>query len=279
MNDDPGRAERLMQETADWWRTGITRVEPNHIRIRGYAIEELMGRIGLAEMQWLLVHGELPTRAQAALLEAAMLGCVDHGPHAPSIAAARVAVTCGVAMNGAMAQSAGVLGDIHGGAIQQAMELYESVAGRVGPDAALGEVADAVDRFAEGYGGFVPGFGHRFHTNDPRTPRLLALAEDARAEGVIGGRFIDLARQVEAAIEHRKGRRIPMNIDGAAAAVYLELGFAPPLGRGLLVLARLMGAMANAWEQMCQGGRIKGPVPKGVGYHYEGPDPRVFPSS
>ncbi len=230
-------------------------------------------------MQWLLVHGELPTHPQAALLEAAMLGCVDHGPHAPSIAAARVAVTCGVAMNGALAQSAGVLGDIHGGAIQQAMELYAGIAGQLGPDSTLDDIADLVDRFARDYGGFVPGFGHRFHSNDPRTPRLLALAEHARAEGVIGGRFMDLAQRVAAAIEHRRGRRIPMNIDGAAAAVYLELGFAPPLGRGLLVLARLMGAMAHAWEQMCQGGRIKGPVPKDIGYRYDGPAPRAFPAS
>lgn len=270
---------RLIEETEAWWRTAITDVEPNRIHIRGYPVQDLIGRIGLGDMLWLLVRGELPSRAQVALMEAAMLGTVDHGPHAPSIAIARMAVTCGSPMNEAMAQGTGVLGDIHGGAIQQAMELFQALAAELAHPYDEEAVTAHLRRHLAEIGGYLPGFGHRFHTHDPRTPRLLGLADRARAEGVIDGRTIDLARAVEAGLERVKGRRIGMNIDGAAAAVYLELGFAPPIGRGLLVLSRSLGVMAHAWEQMCQGGRIKGPVPKGMRYRYEGPAPRQVPDA
>ena len=67
-----------------------------------------------------------------------------------------------------------------------------------------------------------------------------------------------------------------MNIDGATAVIYSELGFAPPLGRGLFVLSRSVGILAHAWEQTQQGGRIKGPMPPNIPFQYTGSPPRRF---
>lgn len=86
------------------------------------------------------------------------------------------------------------------------------------------------------------------------------------------------ARAVEAELETRKGRRIPMNIDGATAAVFCELGFAPQLGRGLFVLSRSVGILAHAWEQTVQSGRIKGPAPPQASYFYTGSALRKLPT-
>ncbi len=77
-------------------------------------------------------------------------------------------------------------------------------------------------------------------------------------------------------MQRRKGRKIPMNIDGATAVIYSELGFSPALGRGLFILSRSVGILAHAWEQSQQGGRIKGPMPPGIPYRYTGPVPRDF---
>ena len=52
------------------------------------------------------------------------MAAVDHGPQAPSIAIARMAATCGVGINNAMASAINVLGDVHGGAGEQAVELF-----------------------------------------------------------------------------------------------------------------------------------------------------------
>ncbi len=61
-----------------------------------------------------------------------------------------------------------------------------------------------------------------------------------------------------------------MNIDGATAIIYGELGFEPSLARGLFILSRSVGILAHAWEQKQQGGRIKGPLPPSLGYTYTG---------
>jgi hypothetical protein len=87
----------------------------------------------------------------------------------------------------------------------------------------------------------VPGFGHRFHPTDPRAPRLLQLVDEAANAGHVRGVFATIGRPVEKILARRKGRKIPMNIDGATAVVFAELGFAPALCRGLFVLVALGG--------------------------------------
>lgn len=262
-----------------WWCTSIIDIEPGRIRVRGYPIEELIGRITFPDMIWLMLRGELPTPAQRRLLEAALVASVDHGPQAPSISIARMAMTCGVGINNAMASAINALGDVHGGAGQQCMELYTAIAAREDGGAARAEAtaAEVAQRIQKG--GQIPGFGHRFHPIDPRAGRLLALVEEAREQGAVSGRFAAIGRAVEDALAAAKKKHVPMNIDGVTAVVYSELGFPPPLGRGLFVLSRSVGILSHAWEQSCQGGRIKGPMPPSIPYTYQGPPLRHFEES
>nr|WP_145548749.1 citryl-CoA lyase [Variovorax boronicumulans] len=264
----------------DWWRTAIIDMHPGVIRFRGYAIEELIGRVGFAQMVWLMTRGELPDAGQARLLEAALVAGVDHGPQAPSIAIARMATTCGVGLNNAMASAVNVLGDVHGGAGEQAVEMFEDIARRQDTGASLADSTRAgLDKAIEDRGKFVSGYGHRFHPLDPRAPRLLALVDEAARSGLVGGRFAAIGRAVEEELAARKGgRRIPMNIDGATAVIYAELGFPAPLARGLFCLSRSVGILSHAWEQTGQGGRNKGPIPRNYLWTYDGPAPRDVPT-
>ena len=272
----PGSAQR---ESEDWWRTSIIEMSPGVIRYRGYPIEELISqRVSLARMIWLMTRGELPTKAQGALLEAALMSAVDHGPQAPSIAISRMAATCGVGLNSAMASAVNVLGDVHGGAGQQAVELYQDIAARI--DGGTGEpdaVRAGLDAFVAAHGKVIPGFGHRFHPVDPRTAPLLALVDEAARQGAVSGRYAAIGRAVEAHLAAKKGKPIPMNIDGATAVIYAELGFPAPLARGLFCLSRSVGILAHAWEQIEQGGRIKGPLPRRYTWTYDGPARRPVP--
>jgi citrate synthase len=269
-------AERL---TRDWWRTGIIEMSPGVIRFRGYPIEELIGRASFAQMIWLMTRGELPSRAQAELLDAALTAGVDHGPQAPSIAIARMAATCGVDLNNAIASALNVLGDVHGGAGEQTVELFQAIGERLARgEAESAAVQAALTEFTARQGKFIPGYGHRFHPVDPRAPRLLELVDAAARAGVVDGRFARIGRAVEAALAERKGgKRIPMNIDGATAVIYAELGFPAPLARGLFCLSRAVGILAHAWEQMQEGGRNKGPIPRQYIPTYDGPGTRRFP--
>lgn len=271
MSENRKRAE-------DWWATSIIKMRPGSIRMRGYAIEGLIGRVGFVEMAWLMLRGELPSRPQAKLLEAAMVAGVDHGPQAPSIAVARIAITGGTGINGAMASAINTLDDVHGGAGEQAVELYNDIAARA-ETRPLGEaVADILQARRAAGEKYVPGFGHRFHPIDPRAPRLLELVDQATQEGVVSGRFAAIARAIDADLAAAKGRTIPLNIDGATAVVYAELGFPPALCRGLFVLSRSVGILAHAYEESLSGKRNKGPIPRQWLWTYDGPADREIPS-
>jgi citrate synthase len=275
-NESNAGAEQALR---DWWRTSIIEMAPGVIRYRGYPIEQLIGRVSLPHMIWLMTRGELPSDAQALLLDAAFVAAVDHGPQAPSIAISRMAATCGVGLNNAMASAVNVLGDVHGGAGEQAVEMYESIARRMDEGEPFEAAVKAgLDEAIALRGKFVSGFGHRFHPVDPRAPPLLELVDEAARTGAVSGRYARIARGVEDELAARKnGRRIPMNIDGATAVVYAELGFPAPLARGLFCLSRSVGILAHAWEQMQQGGRNKGPIPRQYIWTYEGPQERAVP--
>ncbi|AOB29972.1 citrate synthase [Bordetella sp. H567] len=276
MNENEIGGEGL--ESRKWWHTEITDMRPGVIRYHGYAIEDLIGNVGFAQMAWLMLRGELPTPGQGRLLDAALMAGVDHGPQAPSIAIARMAATCGVGLNNAMASAVNVLGDVHGGAGEQAVGLYEDAAARMRAGASrVAAVQGALDTYIENHGKFVSGFGHRFHPIDPRAPRLLALVDEAARAGEVSGEYAAIARAIEAELAARKDRTIPMNIDGATAVIYAELGFPAPLARGLFCLSRSVGILAHAWEQTRQGGRNKGPIPRQYIPVYEGHPPRPLP--
>ncbi len=261
MTDPAGRNDA--DAICHWWRTEIIDMAPGRIAFRGHPIQDLIGNVSFAQMIWLMVRGNLPTPEQAALFECALVAGVDHGPQAPSIAAARMAATCGLGLNNVMATGVNMLGDVHGGAGEQCAELYFDVAKRM-DDGAEQEVAvrDGIAAWCEENGKIVSGFGHRFHKPvDPRAPRLMALVREAAMSGTVDGRFADIGEAIQTEIGRKRGADIAMNIDGATAVIFCELGFPAPLSRGLFCLSRSVGVLSHGWEQIQQGGRNKGPMP------------------
>ncbi|MFF4615247.1 citryl-CoA lyase [Nonomuraea jabiensis] len=304
------------EQVTGWWATAISDISPGVIRLHGYPVEQLIGRLSFADTIWLMLRGDVPSPGQSALFEAALVSGVDHGPQAPSIAAARMAATCGVGLNTAVATGVGLLGDVHGGAGQECMAVLADIRGRATADAAKAEpteaeptgaeptgaeptgaeptgaelagaeptggglaeggLAGAVSEVLAGYRGakrYFPGFGHRFHPRDPRRDPLVRAIEDAARDGVVEGAYLRIGLEIE-----RQLAPVPMNVDGATAIVYSELGFAPELGRGLFVLSRAVGVLAHAWEEHGEGRRIKGPIPPPLLPTYRGPEPRDLPT-
>ena len=256
---------------ADWWGTAVSRIEPNVVELRGTPVQDLIGTIGFGSMIWLMLRGERPSDQQSNLLEAALVAGVDHGPHAPSIAVARMAATCGIGLNNAMASAINTLGDSHGGAGQDCVVMLDEIRRREASGEALPEAVDEVIAAWRGRGiRYLPGFGHRFHTRDPRRDPLLGLVEKAVAEGVVSGGHLRAALAVETVLNRGASNPVPMNIDGATAVIYAELGFPAPLARGLFVLSRSVGILAHAWEETGQGRRNKGPIPPDIRPTYLG---------
>jgi citrate synthase len=256
--------EPTIQDVADWWTTAVSRVEPDVIELRGRPIQDVIADTSFIGVIWLLLRGHPPTAAQEHLLEAAMVASVDHGPHAPSIAVARMAATCGVGLNNAMASAVNLLGDSHGGAGEQCLEMLAAIADRHSGGQPLPDAAESVVEEYRTRSKYLPGFGHRFHRVDPRREPLLQRVDAAVAAGTVDGRYLRAAQAVEPILARGRSQPIPINIDGCTAVVYGELGFAPPLARGLFVLSRSVGILAHAWEETGQGRRNKGPIPPAV---------------
>src|SRR6059036_2878112 len=130
----------------DTWRTAIVDAGPDHIRVRGHDVLDLMRQATFTDLIFLLHHERLPSAAERRLLDAILVGVADHGAGAPSCAAARLAAS-GNRQSASAAIAAGILtiGDEHGGAGSGCMELiiagleqarrdgvsFEDVAGRI----------------------------------------------------------------------------------------------------------------------------------------------------
>jgi citrate synthase len=256
-----GATDSERDGVAEWWATAITRIEPGVIEFRGEPISDVITQRGLPEVIWLLLRGGSPTPAQARLLEAAMVASVDHGPQAPSIAAARMAVTCGVGLNNAVATGINMLGDVHGGAGEQCLVMLTEVMERENEGQDSAEAAHATVRTWREKVRYLPGFGHRFHPVDPRREPLITMVTEARDQGEVSGEYLRAGLAIEAELAKATGKNVPMNIDCLTAIIYGELGFAAPLARGLFVLSRAVGVLAHAWEESQSGQRIKGPIP------------------
>lgn len=272
-----------------WWETAISDVTDGRIVLRGRHVEDLIGTTTFVQHLVFLFSGRMLRPVAAGLLEAVMVAAADHGPRAPSIAAARMAATCGVTFNSAVATGINLLGATHGGAAGDAMRVLLAVdasarngrtsegdgaasdgdrAGADGSDArpdpaALDSAAEIFVRRARRAREPVAGYGHQLHSLDPRRGPVLALLEDAAAEGAIDGWFLQVALAIESALARIVGRPVTLNIDGLWAVVCCELHLPPDFAMGAFCLSRGAGIVAHAYEEASTGVRIKGPCPPG----------------
>jgi citrate synthase len=249
------------------WRTAISTSDDQHIWIQGYDVTQLMASATFADVVFLLHKGQLPSEAERRVVDAMLIASADHGPGSPSAAAARTVATGNrVAPEAAIAAGVLAIGDAHGGAGLACLQLITDAMNEVrtsGADAAA--VARRVVAEARAEQRRLPGIGHRTHTRDPRTDVLFDLARTGRiaADGVAF--MLELERVVAEAI-----KPLPINVDGAIAAVLYDLGFPPVLGKLLFIIGRVAGLSAQVVEEYTRerAMRIKIPVT------YDGPAPR-----
>lgn len=250
------------------WKTSIVDAGPTHLRVRGHDVLALMRQATFTDMIFLLHHTRLPTAEERRLIDAILIGSADHGPGAPSCAAARLAAS-GNRQSLSAAIAAGVLtiGDEHGGAGSSCMELLaEGIDGAAREGTTFEVEAARIVERARANKTRLPGFGHRVHSVvDPRVDVLFTLAQENR----LAGNGITFARALERAIADRIGP-IPLNIDGALAAILHDLGFPPMVGRLLFIVSRVAGVSAEVLEECTREKpmRMKFPV------EYDGVPPR-----
>ena len=141
------------------WRTAITLIEPNKILVRGYPLDELMGRASFAEAIYLLLSGELPPPAVGQLMEALLVSSIDHGATPPSTLAA-----CNVATTGAPLRAAAAAGVLAfgspmggGGTIEACFQFLEEGLALVGEMGVLRRRGSSPRRPGASHGRYTPG--------------------------------------------------------------------------------------------------------------------------
>jgi citrate synthase len=224
----------------DWLRTGIGASDRDSITLMGRDLaNDLMGKVTLTELTFLLVQKRLPSEQETRLLDAVLVSLADHGL-TPTVLAARLTYTgAPESIQGAIAAGLLGAGSVFLGVVEDTARFLDAIIdGDVDAAAAVAALLDAGRR--------VPGLGHPIHkVEDPRTPRIYAIAEET---GLVGEHLRTL-RAVADAHEQQTGRRLPVNGAGVAGAALADLGFPPELLRGLALLTRTAGLLGHLAEE------------------------------
>lgn len=251
------------------WKSSITMVEPNHLITKGYRQQDLMGNIPFPQVVYLLITGQLPSKAHGKMMDAILTACIDHGVTSPSPMAARVVASGGVPLPSAVAAGILSIGDAHGGAIEKGARFMQAGVKRMKEeDCSVDKMAKTLVAEARERHERILGFGHRVHSEDPRTVRLFALADEL----TVAGDHIRLAESIEKELASSLGKKLPINVDGAIAAVISDMDLDWRLGKAFFLLGRVAGLTAQVYEEQT---RFK-PMRKmfSVDCEYDGPKER-----
>lgn len=231
---------------AENWKTAITDTSSEKLVVRGVEITEAMERLTFGAMVYLLWKGVPPTPAEARLIDAILVSSVDHGTTPPSSLATRVVMSGGNPLNAAVAAGVLAIGDSHGGAIEACARLFQDWLKMRDESPDTSQLASIIVQEFQEKQQRIPGYGHRIYKRDPRTLKLIEIAEREK----LRGKATDLALAIQDELEkHSGGKPLPLNVDGIIAALMTDLGFPYGLGKGFFILSRTAGLIAHAHEE------------------------------
>jgi citrate synthase len=236
--------------------------------VRGYDIADLMGRASFGAAVHLILTGELPAPPVARLMDAVLVASIDHGATPPSALAARTVASTGASLSAAVAAGIMSINRHHGGAIEDCARQLKAIADcSTSQSISMEDAATRILAAMKEKGDRMPGFGHRYHTRDPRTPRLFELAREAGVDGA----HMQAARAVEKSFAEAR-KPLPINVDGAIGAILADLGMNPAAFNGIFMIARTPGLVAHVIEEQSREKPMRRIDP--INHGYDGPPAR-----
>ncbi len=233
-------------------KTDIGWSTPESITIFGQDFpSKILGYLSFGDMAFMELTTRRPNDNESKMFNAMLVTLVEHGLTPSSLTARMTYLGAPEAMQAAVAAGLCGLGSVFVGSIEGAAEmLYE----------ALPQDADEIEKnkadFAALAGSIVsrfqtarqilPGIGHPFHKPiDPRTPRLIELAESTG----FAGPYVRLIQEIASEATRKKGKPLPANATGILGALCCEFGFDQKICRGLGVMARAVGLVGHILEE------------------------------
>jgi citryl-CoA lyase len=220
------------------WKTAISKVSENKETIRGYDLSELVKNKSFVETIFLILKGNLPNEKESTMLNALFTAAIDHGVGTASVMTSRMVASAGNSMHTALAAGILAMGKLHGGATAGAAKFFAE-------NMEIKNVAELVASLKEKKIR-LPGYGHKVLTHDHRTDTLFAVAKITK----FYGQHCRFAEEVEKELNKISSKPLPLNIDGAMAAIILDMGFAWQMAKGFFLIARVPGLVAHIYEEM-----------------------------
>ena len=215
------------------WETSISSSGKDAV-VRGEELEDVM-EMDFSDAIFLILKGERPNKEESEMFNTVLSSCIEHGVGNPSTVAARTVQSGGNSMNTSVAAGISALGDKHGGAIEECMELLQS-------NASAKEIVEEKLKNDEK----IPGLGHKVYKDeDPRSQKMLDKAENLGLKS----EFTEKMLKIQEIFGEEKVDLV-LNVDGAIAGIMSDLGFEPELGKGFFIIARTPGLVAHVREEM-----------------------------
>ena len=221
------------------WKTKISKVNEKEETIRGFKLDDLIGKVSFSEMIFILLQGKKPTKEEAKIMDAVLVATCEHGLYPPSTLSTRIAASSTGNISVALASGILTIGKFHGGAIESLAKILQENKSKTAKDI-VQEFSIKKER--------IPGYGHKMYTEDPRTIRLFKIAKDLN----INGSYVKLALAIEKELEKSTGRKLCLNIDGCIAALISELKFDWRMANMFFILPRILGLTAHYHEEITE---------------------------
>ena len=220
----------------------------------------------IEESIFLALSGRKPSAAEADLIRAVFVSCVDHTPATPSSLAAITSYSGGNSLKTALAAGITSMGEAHAGAGEGTARILIDFLARMREAEAEGRVFEAdgvrvadikelavyvVNKITGAFGdakGRIPGFGHRYYGlygRDPRATTLLAIVDELG----LAGDYCTLAREIETVLRKKKSSALCFNVDGVIGALLCDLKLAPETGKAFFIIPRTAGLLGQLLEQ------------------------------
>ncbi len=228
------------------FKTAITKIEDGKESIRGKKFSGLVREHTFTEVIYLILKGELPSEIHKKMFDAIFISVIDHGAGTASAMNARISASARNPMHASVAAGLLGLGERHGTVIEQAMNFFYANKGNEDIAFLLKEMKAKKE--------FVMGYGHKiFKDKDPRAQVLLSVAKELG----LYGEYCAFAEQMVAELESISSGSLPLNADGAIAAILCDMGFDEKIGNGIFVISRVPGLVAHIVEERTNDEGIK----------------------
>lgn len=226
------------------WKTSLSQLDDGKEKIRGYDLTDLVEKSTFVDSIFLLWIGRLPSKNESRMLNALFTSCIDHGVGASSTTVARTVASTGNSLHTALAAGITALGELHGGAIEGSALFLKEHEDEDASDLAKSTSEKKIR---------IPGFGHKVLDHDARADVLFRVAKET-------GFYLEhcvFAEKLAGELVTSAGKKIPLNIDGAMAAIILDMGIDPRLAKGFFLAGRVPGLIAHIYEEKASGAGLR----------------------